>query len=175
MFYGAGLIAPSAVQTAAAVIANSGTMLSYFNCLAIGAHFQRFRMSGRYAGCFIGKIDKDINDIIVVFVVGDQDHFYHAGIVAAVIDTNADCRVALCIFLFEEHPDRIAVKGFRMAKIHGILEGGPVSVTTVHRSPETGRILDSGADGENMGFDAVLVDGRFCAAAGITAGETKNR
>lgn len=132
-------------------------------------------MSGGSTGRVLGfEIDEDIYDIIVMFIVRDEDHFDLAGaVVAAVVDADANGGVAFWTDLGQQGADGFDVECFCVAELGRVFRADTMFVKAVNIGAEIGRILNSDADGKDVIFDAVLVDPGL-AAAGMAAGKAEN-
>jgi len=118
MFENGETLVSAAIQPTAAIVTDRGAMLSFFDRLAAGIHCQGFSMSRRDTGHLLIQVDEYIDDIVVVFIIRDQDHFYDAVIIAAVIDADTDGGIAFFIDLCQQQPDGIGVKGFCVTELH---------------------------------------------------------
>ena len=143
------------VQSAAAVVTDRRAVLTCFDRLAGGIHCQGFRMGGGDTGNLLVEIDQDIDDIVVMFIIGDQDHFYDAEVIAAIVDADADGGITFFTDLCQQQADGIGIERLCMTELHGVLEAFAVLVEAVDRGPEVSRILNGEPDGNDMGFDAV--------------------
>ena len=117
-----------------------------------------------------------VDDVVAVLVDWHKDlGDLSGGLIQSVIDADTRREAAGGVFLLQQDPDRVAVEGFGIPKIHLFFEARAFCLEGIPAISEFSGPFDGFLNGKHMGPDTVQVDGwKSVSRSFVTAGEAED-